>query len=173
MRKELTASGMLARPVTAAVCLVLPITLGGISALVSGNIPQAYFFMNKPEYFPPSFVFYFIWTILYVCMGVALYLVFISNPSRKEARRAGLFFTLQMGMNFVWPVLFFGNSLYVFSFFWTIGLAFCVGVTMVMFYRINRAAGILMVPYLGWTIFAVFLNYIIYVMSITPMPIPR
>lgn len=177
MRKELTTDRnkiqLSLRPGTMAFCLVLPIALGGISALASGNIQQEYFFMNKPAFFPPAYIFPFVWTVLYVCMGIALYLVLISNASEKEMRHACLFFALKMALNFTWPILFFRESLYLFAFFWSLGLCVLVAITMVSFYRINKAAGILMIPYLGWTVFAVFLNYVVYIISVTPMPLPR
>ena len=119
--------------------------------------------LELPPLSPPSELFPIIWTVLYVLMGVAAYLVAVSSsPDTSDALTA---YGIQLVMNFIWPLLFFGAELYLTAFLWLVVLFAAIAVTAVRFYRIRPAAGYLMLPYLLWVGFAGYLNLTVYLLN--------
>lgn len=143
-------------------CLVIPLAVGGLSALATGGGMKSFETMNKPPLSPPGWVFPVVWTILYTLMGIASYLVVTSGAEQKKIRNALVWYAAQLAANFLWPIFFFGLSWYLAAFVWLILLWLLVLVTMVKFYGIDRKAGDLLLPYLLWITFAGYLNYGIY-----------
>lgn len=129
------------------------------SAFTFSQIPTWYATLNQPSFNPPSWVFGPVWTTLYLLMGIALYLVWekgIKNPKVKEAV---IFFAVQLALNVAWSVIFFGLHNIGIALAEIIVLWVFILATTVKFFRINPAAGWLMVPYLAWSTFATFLTY--------------
>ncbi len=139
------------------VAIIIPLAVGGLSALVSmGGMRNA----NLPmvPLMPPAWVFPVVWTILYALMGISSYLVYVSPATSQEKVRAFGVYALQLFVNFFWSILFFNFRLYGFSFAWLVLLFVLVLITAVRFGRINRTAGLLFIPYLLWLILAGYLN---------------
>ena len=120
-------------------------------------IPDWYAGLAKPSWTPPNWLFGPVWTVLYLMMGVAACLVW----SRRAERPVGLPMTLfgaQLASNLLWSVLFFGMRAP------TLGLAdigllwVLIGATAGAFWRVHRAAGLLLLPYWGWVSYAAALN---------------
>ena len=88
-----------------------------------------------------------------------LSLIHISGQSQQAIRPALQLYGIQLGVNFFWSIFFFNLSLYYFSFIWLVFLWFLILAAAVRFYRISRAAGLLMLPYLLWVAFAGYLNW--------------
>lgn len=130
---------------------------GALSALLSGA-GMNYETLNKPPLSPPGWVFGVVWPILYLLMAVAAWLVYRSDASQKEKQSALLLYVLQLTANFLWSIAYFGLDLRLFAFFWLLLLIFLVVETTRAFSRINRTAGLLMIPYLLWLSFAAYLN---------------
>ena len=103
-----------------------------------------------------------VWTILYVLMGIASYLVYTSNLPDRTALTV---YAIQLIFNFMWSIFFFNMQWYLFAFFWLILLWLLILYTIRLFYQISRPAGYLMIPYLLWVTFAGYLNYAIYLMN--------
>lgn len=122
--------------------------------------PDTFWFRSlvKPDIFPPFAVFGIVWTILYVMIGLSLALV----ASAWGARGRGIalvLFVIQLALNLSWTYVFFGtqsieNALIVIAV-----LSFFVVLTVIAFWRVRRAAALLMLPYLAWVLFATFLTY--------------
>ena len=91
-------------------------------------------------------------------MGIASYLVYESDVSKKEKATALAFYSAQLAFNFFWSILFFNFELYFFSFFWLIVMLALIIVTTVLFFGINKTSAYLMLPYIVWVIFAGYLN---------------
>ena len=107
---------------------------------------------------PPALAFPVVWTLLYVMMGVALAIVLAARRAKGKAIAIIAFF-VQLAMNLVWSPLFFRAHM-VWAAFWLItALAVVVLVTLLLFWAIRRNAGLLLLPYLVWLVFAAFLNY--------------
>lgn len=138
-----------------AVCIAFPLLVGVVAALLTRSGMELYDTVIKPPLSPTAWLFPVIWTILYVLMGTASYLVLTSEKLRTNALYA---YIVQLALNFVWPILFFDLEMYLLAFFVLVGLWIAVLVTTVRFYRIRPAAGILMIPYLVWLTFAGYLN---------------
>lgn len=144
------------------ISILIPLTVGSISALVSGNM-SIYPALNKPALSPPSIVFPIVWTILYVLMGISSYIVYSSgNPNKDTALKV---YGLQLFFNFCWSILFFRYHLYLFAFIWLIALILLLMLMIKKFYSISPLAAYLQVPYLLWCIFAAYLNFSIFVMN--------
>jgi translocator protein len=118
--------------------------------------------LNKPSFNPPGWIFGPVWTTLYIIMGIALYLVWRNSLVDKKTKIAVVLFSIQMALNLLWSILFFGMhnplaGLIDIALLWTLILA-----TMIAFYRISRPAGLLLVPYFLWVSFASVLNYMLW-----------
>lgn len=136
-------------------CIAIPLAVGGLSEMLSQSGMAAYAMMNKPALSPPGWVFPVVWTILYVLMGIASYLVLTSGKPNDAALTV---YAIQLFFNFFWSILFFRLGLCVTAFIWLVLLWFLILGTTVLFYRIVKAAGYLMIPYLLWVAFAGYLN---------------
>ena len=118
--------------------------------------------INKPVLSPPGWLFPVVWTILYILMGIASYLVFTSE---KPHTAAFTVYGIQLIFNFFWSIIFFDLELYLFAFIWLVILWFLVLKTTCMFYQISKPAGYMMLPYLLWVTFAGYLNLSIYLLN--------
>lgn len=166
-----TAGPRKVRVLTLIVAILLPLGVGGFSAFLTAEDIRVYADMNRPPLAPPGWVFPVVWTLLYVLMGVASYLVYTSDADPTLKRRALTVYCIQLAMNFFWSTLFFTYARLLTAFIWlTLLWLFTLGCT-VRFYYIRPAAGLMMGGLLVWTTFAGYLNLACYLLSITPMPI--
>ena len=147
------------------ICLVIPLAVGGIAALLTGGGMDTFETLNQPPLSPPGWLFPVVWTILYILMGIASYLVLTSGKSEENIRRALVLYGIQLAFNFLWPIFFFGLSAYLFAFIWLVALWLLILATTVSFYRISDIAGYLMIPYLVWVTFAGYLNLGVYLLN--------
>ena len=147
------------------ICLVIPLAVGGLAALLTGGGMDTFETLNQPPLSPPGWLFPVVWTILYILMGIASYLVLTSGKSQESIRRALVLYGIQLAFNFLWPIFFFGLSAYLFAFIWLVALWLLILATTVSFYRISDIAGYLMIPYLIWVTFAGYLNLGIYLLN--------
>ena len=147
---------------TLVTCLIIPLAIGIISALLTRNNMETFDLINKPFFAPPSWLFPVVWTILYILMGIASYLVFISKKPNKTALTV---YGIQLIFNFFWSIIFFNLELYLFAFIWLVLLWLLIFKTTILFYQISKPAGYLMIPYLLWVTFAGYLNFSIYLLN--------
>lgn len=145
------------------VCIAIPLAVGGISAVISRGGISAFENAVKPPLTPPAWLFPLCWTVLYVLMGVASYLVAVSDEILRG--NALLFYGVQLILNFVWPLIFFDLSLYLLAFVWLVILWAIILVTMLKFYKITERAGDLMLPYILWVTFAGYLNFGVFLLN--------
>ncbi|HIW60157.1 MAG TPA: tryptophan-rich sensory protein [Candidatus Anaerobutyricum avicola] len=144
------------------VCLLLPLAVGGLAAFLTRNSMDLFAMVKKPPLSPPGWLFPVVWTILYLLMGFASYLVLVAE---KPGRTAWKFYLAQLAFNFVWPILFFHLQMYLLSFVWLLLLWMLILVTILWFTRSSRLAGYLLIPYLLWVTFAGYLNLGIYILN--------
>ncbi len=147
------------------VCIAIPLAIGGLSALLSGGGMSDFSMLDKPPLSPPGWLFPVAWTILYTLMGIASYLVLTSGGSQQDIDATLKIYGVQLGVNFFWSIIFFNLKWYGGAFVWLALLWFLIAVTMVRFYRISKAAGYLLGPYLLWVTFAGYLNWGIYLLN--------
>jgi benzodiazapine receptor len=145
-------------------CILLSGLAGAVgTAFTSKSVTTWYVTISKPSFTPPGWVFGPAWTVLYIMMGIALYLVWerSSVPGAVTPWAFALFF-VQLAFNAMWSVFFFGQrnigvALVDIALLWA-----AVLVTMLVFWQISRVAGALFIPYLAWVTFAAALNYSIW-----------
>ena len=143
-------------------CLAIPLAVGSLSALLTQNSMETFNSITKPGLAPPGWLFPVVWTILYILMGIASYLVLTSGkPNNKALTTYGI----QLVFNFFWSIIFFNLELYLFAFIWLVLLWLLILKTILLFYQISKPAGYLMVPYLLWVTFAGYLNLAIYLLN--------
>ena len=130
--------------------------LGGMAAVPA--VPDWYAHLAKPTWTPPGWVFGPVWTVLYPMMAVAGWLVW----RKGRSRRATLLFLLQLALNAAWPWLFFFLRRPDWAFAAVTVLAVAILAAIVAFLPVSRGAALLLVPYLGWVLFAGALNLAIW-----------
>lgn len=113
---------------------------------------------NQPPLVPPASVFPVVWTILYALMGIALYLVVNADYDKKGKKIAVSLFAMQLLFNFLWPIVFFRLEMCGLALVINCILLFLILLTIIVFGRIKKVAGYLLIPYLIWVAFAVYLN---------------
>ena len=140
------------------IAIALPLAVGGLSALITMGAMQDFDALNKPPLSPPGWLFPIVWTVLYVLMGIASYIVLESSADAGEKKGALGLYLLQLVFNFFWSIIFFSFGAYELAFLWLVIFFGLIIVTAKRFWYIDNSAGILMLPYAAWVIFAAYLN---------------
>ena len=139
-----------------AVSLLIPLALGGLAAALTGPAFALYEGLARPALSPPGPVFPTVWTLLYLLMGTASWLVW---KSRGTFRKEGLcLYGIQLVLQFCWSLTFFRCQNFALGLFWIALLWVTVLLTTARFFLQNRLAGGLMIPYGLWVLFAGYLN---------------
>jgi tryptophan-rich sensory protein len=141
------------------VSLTIPLAVGGLSGFATARgVAEWYPTLAKPSFNPPSWVFGPVWTVLYIMMGVAAFLVWRTGLDVHGVKIALIAFAIQLALNGLWSILFFGMQQPGWALVEIVGLWVAIGITTVLFWRIAPLAGGLMVPYWAWVSFATVLN---------------
>ena len=140
---------------------VLPPALAsGLGALATyPNIPTWYASLAKPSFTPPNWVFAPVWTLLYAMMAFAVWRVLRLPPATPRRQPALKAFFVQLALNAGWSWAFFGLHAPALGFLAIMALLAAILATLELFWRLDRPAGLLLVPYLAWVSFATLLNY--------------
>lgn len=123
------------------------------------NIDTWYKGLNKPVFSPPNWIFGPVWTLLYLMMGISAFLIWQNGWKRKEVKSALLVFMIQLVLNALWSIIFFGNRAPLAGFVEILFLWTAILVTIILFWKISKTAGILLLPYIAWVSFAAVLNF--------------
>ncbi len=152
-----------------AFALLLPLAVGGLAAALAAGGMARFGALNQPPLTPPGWLFPVVWTVLYLLMGYAGYLLRAElplNDAARRNRRAALFlYALQLFFNFVWPLLFFRAGLYAFAFLWLLVLWLLLFLLIRAAAKTRKLAAVLLLPYLAWVTFAGYLNLMIAVLN--------
>ncbi len=122
-----------------------PLILGTIVGLLTSNSTKNF---DGPI---PGWIFPVVWSILYILMGIASYMV-------RNNKRLIKIYILNLVINYLWSFIFFTFNLRILGFFWILALILIVGVMIYEFYKENKVASYLLIPYMLWLIFASILN---------------
>ena len=128
------------------------------SLFTVSSIPTWYQTLDKPFFSPPNWVFGPVWTILYILMGISLYLVWIK-------KKVPSVFWIQLILNATWSIVFFGLRNPSVAFVNIIALWIAIFLTIKSFSKINRLSSYLLYPYIAWVSFASILNFSIWMMN--------
>ncbi len=135
------------------------------SVFTMSSIPGWYTTLARPEFAPPNWLFGPVWTILFLLMGIAAFLVWRKGLGRKEAKTALRIFVVQLVLNVLWSVIFFGLHNPGGAFVEIILLWLAIVATIYTFARVSRPAAWLLAPYILWVSFAAYLNYAIWTLN--------
>ena len=148
------------------VSILLPFIAGGIGSFFTmPNIPTWYATLNRPSLSPPNWIFGPVWTILYIIIGISLFLVWRNGLDKKGAKIALVIFLVQLVLNSLWSILFFGLQNPLFAFIEIIFLWIFILLMIISFYRISKVAGLILIPYILWVSFAGYLNFMIWILN--------
>lgn len=137
--------------------LIIALLVGAAGSLFSEpNIETWYAGLVKPVFNPPNWVFAPVWTALYILMAVAAWRVWRITGTKAPEMWAWM---IQLTLNFFWSAIFFGTHQLLVALLELAALWLAVAVTLVMFFRKDRIAGLLLLPYLAWVSFAFSLNW--------------
>ena len=152
--------------IKAILCILLCLSAGGIgSTFTASAIPEWYATLVKPSFSPPNWVFAPAWTLLYILMGLAAARVWQRGLQNPQVRTALVVFLIQLILNMLWSVLFFGlrsplYGLVDILFLWAMILA-----TIAQFSKVSTLAATLLIPYIFWVTFACGLNFGIFLLN--------
>lgn len=147
------------------ISLAVPLAVGGLAALLSGGGMVQFRQLNQPPLSPPGWIFPVVWTLLYLLMGYASYLVWTSDADPEDKRTALILYGAQLFANFLWPLVFFGLEWRLVAFFILLVLWALIFLTIRAFTKIDERAGDLLLPYLIWVTFAGYLNVGAYLLN--------
>lgn len=143
--------------------IAVPLLTGAIASLISREGFKEYSNVLQPALSPPGWLFPIVWTILYILMGISTYLIYEKDKTINKP--ALILYAIQLAINFIWPVFFFGFKAYLFSFILLIVLTLFVVTMIIFFYKENKLSGLIQIPYLLWLIFASYLNLSVFILN--------
>ena len=140
--------------------ILIPLVVGFVGNLLGGST-DIYEKINTPSFAPPGFLFPIVWSILYILMGISSYMI----SKEKNNTTALTVYFVQLGVNALWSLFFFRLNWFLFSALWLV-LLLCLIVYMIYeFYKLNKTAAYLQIPYALWVTFALILNSAIYILN--------
>lgn len=145
--------------------ILLPVLVGLLAGLLISGKTDVYEVFIKPPFSLPGSLFGVAWTVLYLFMGVALFLFRKNAPTKNDLNEGNLLFYTQLLLNFLWPILFFRLQLPLAAFFELILLFVFIALTTAKFYQTNKIAGVLMLVYLLYVLYAGYLNFAIWYLN--------
>ena len=147
-------------------CILLCLFAGGIgSAFTTSAIPAWYAPLVKPSFSPPNWVFAPVWTLLYIMMGLAAAIVWQKGLQNPQVRTALIIFLLQLILNMIWSVLFFGLRSPLYGLVDILFLWAMILVTIAQFSKVSTPAALLLIPYILWVTIASGLNFGIFLLN--------
>lgn len=141
---------------------VITFIVGSFFSWFTMNNMDAFKELNKPINVP-SIIFPIVWGLLYLLMSISCYIV--SESSDTARNKALIIYWVQLVINSIWSLIFFGFEMYLFAFIWLLILLISVIIMIVKFYKVDKKAAYLNIPYVLWIIFAGYLNLGIYLLN--------
>lgn len=142
------------------ISIVIPLSVGIISALLTQGNMNIYEEVVTPPLSPPSFLFPIVWTVLYILMGISAALIYTDNNALKRIKDRALYtYAASLFVNFFWSIIFFNMRAFLFAFIWLLLLLFLIISTITQYKKINQTAAYLQIPYAVWVAFAGYLNF--------------
>jgi len=141
------------------ISVALPLAVGGLSGYATARgVSTWYPTLVKPSFNPPAWVFGPVWTLLYIMMGIAAFLVWRRGLDADGVKIALTVFAIQLALNGLWSILFFGLQAPGWALAEIILLWMAIGTATLLFWRVDPTAGLLLLPYWAWVSFATVLN---------------
>lgn len=148
------------------ISLLLPFLAGGVGSLVTyPEITTWYQTLEKPFFNPPNSIFGPVWTTLYILIGISFFLYLQAEGKKKEKQPGVTIFAVQLVLNSLWSIVFFGLHSPFFALIVIVMLLLAIVMQILLFYRFSKLSSYLLFPYLGWVGFATILNFFIYLLN--------
>ena len=142
------------------IALLIPLFIGGVAGFfTSSAIKGWYSQIIKPVFNPPNWIFGPMWTLLYILMGIACYLIWVNDADSKIKNNALRIYGIQLFFNFLWSFLFFYFHNPALALVDIILMVISISLTIIYFNKISKLAAWLLIPYLLWVMFATALNF--------------
>ena len=141
--------------------IAVTLAIGGLSSILTNDATRAFPAMfEQSSLTPPASVFPVVWTILYILMAIGY-----TMTGSCDSERGRLLYWIQLGFNFLWPIVFFNFNWFLFAFIWLAILLILVIFMSLEFFKCKPIAGILQIPYILWLIFAGYLNFMVFLLN--------
>ena len=133
--------------------------MGILAAALTRESMELYGGLIKPPISPPAILFPIVWTVLYILMGISSGIVYIKRESNPEAARRGLrYYLISLVFNFSWSIIFFRMRAILLALICLAALIYFIVKTVIEYYKADRVAAYLQIPYALWCGFAAYLN---------------
>jgi translocator protein len=147
------------------ISILIPLALGAIAGRFTAQaVPEWFASLNRPSFSPPNWIFGPVWTVLYILLGISLFLIWKQIPSKERANALWIF-SVQMFLNFIWSFVFFYFNQIGLALIVIIGLWLSITLMLVSFYKIKPLSAYLNIPYFLWVTFASALNAGYYILN--------
>lgn len=147
------------------ISIAIPLLVGFLGSIfTSSSVDSWYKTINKPVFTPPSWLFGPAWTILFILIGLSFYFVWINNFGDKLWLCIGVF-AVQLILNLLWSFLFFTLKAPLLAFVEIVLLWVAILVNILVFFKVTKVAGYLLIPYILWVTFASALNLGVYLLN--------
>ncbi|WP_231465299.1 TspO/MBR family protein [Pedobacter sp. Leaf132] len=154
------------KPLALILNIALTLGIGALGGIATANsVKTWYLTLNKPSFNPPSWLFAPVWTTLYILIGIAAYLVWVKRDTIVHFPRTVAIYVIQLILNLCWSFIFFYFHEIGFALAEIIMLLIMIIINAITFYKIDKLAGLLFIPYILWVSFASFLTYNIYILN--------
>ena len=148
------------------ISVLVSLGVGVLSALLTRGNMNIYEEVSTPPLSPPSFLFPVVWTVLYALMGISAAMVLTSRTSSLVKRKNTLtVYGVSLLFNFFWSIIFFNIRAFLFAFVWLVVLFVLIILTIFKYFKINKTAAYLQIPYAVWVAFAGYLNLGIFILN--------
>ena len=154
------------KPLAFVINIAITLGLGALGSWATlQSVKTWYRTINKPSFNPPDWLFGPVWTTLYVLIGIAAYLVWVRRDKIVHFPRTVAIYLIQLILNLAWSFIFFYLHEIGFALAEIILLLVIIIINASMFYKINKWAGLIFIPYILWVTFASFLTYNIFILN--------
>ncbi len=144
--------------------VALPLGGGFLVSLLTRSAMSQFNSFQQPPLAPPAWLFPVAWSLLYVCMGVASFIIYNLKPSKDRSSFLSVYL-VHLGFNFLWTILFFNLGQLWLAFIWLMAMWGMIIYLVVKAEKLSTDAFILLLPYLAWTTFAAYLNICIAILN--------
>ncbi|RYD81004.1 MAG: tryptophan-rich sensory protein [Sphingobacteriales bacterium] len=154
------------KPLAFIINIAITLSIGALGGWATAKSVQTWYpTLNKPSFNPPNWLFAPVWTSLYILIGIAAYLVWIRRDTIAHLPRTIAIYFIQLILNLVWSFIFFYLHEIGFALFEILILLIVIIFNAIIFYKINKWAGLIFIPYILWVSFASFLTYNIFILN--------
>lgn len=154
------------KPLAFIINIAIPLGIGAIGAIFTAkSVNTWYQTLNKPSFNPPDSVFQPVWTTLFILIGISAYLVWQKREQIQNFPRTVAIYLMQLLLNLMWSFIFFQVRLIGLALFEIIIFLIVIIINARMFYKIDKTAGLLFIPYILWVSFATLLTYNLFILN--------